>query len=961
MRTGQQNANNSISIDGISTVSAVWGGRSVITPTEDSIDNVRIVTNDYDAENGRFAGAQTFVTSKSGTNQFHGSAFIAIHRPGLNAYQHFTGVGKPLRDTARFNQYGGSIGGPILKNKLFAFFAYESTPNSSTTTSNGWYETPQFRAAANSASIASKFLNFAGSAPDGTIVTAGETCATAGLIEGTNCRTIPNQGLDIGSPLTNGLGKQDPTASATASSPGVGNGLDGVADIANYTTSEPTTSYYRQYNGRLDANVTAKDHLSFAIYWVPQGNTSFNGGARQYNLFNHNQINEALSVIYNHTFSPTFLNEARANASGWRWNEIASNPQAPVGLPQDQISALGTITVNQFGSALGSILNQWTYGYKDTATKILNRHTIKFGGDYTNLHYLNDPVGRPNYNFYNVWDFLNDAPYAESGVFNSVTGFPGGTRSDDRENLFGGFVQDDYKALPYLTLHAGLRYSYFGSLYTKQNNLPVAQFGAGSAAFTGLNIRVGGNLWNPQKANFGPQVGFNFSPPIFKGNMTIRGGYGLNFNQEEIAITSNAGNNPPTQNYNSFTFTNPTTPGANGGNISYGISSSPTSLAGFASNPHTITTYNAAGLPTGGSANVVIIGNGQGGLPTTYVQHFSLDTEYEFGKLLVASAGYEGSVSRHLINHETPNSSAVVAGVPLNPLIPNGGGDYWTNEGMANNNALLLEAKHPMSHHLSLDAQYMWAKSMDTDGSGPYYEDPYFPERAGLSYGRSDFNIGQSFKVFGLYQPVFFKGNQRFLEKIVGGWSLSGIFSYHTGFPWTPNYGLSNSFYCAGCGYTNLRPYYLGGGGNDHSNSAFENATNFAGIVNGVATPTSASTSYVNKYFSVPNYAAATTPGSAVGGPTAALPPLPGIARNSFNGPNYRDVDASLTKAFGIPDNRVTGEHGQLEIRVDTFNLFNITNLNPGSINTNITSTNFGQDTAALGSRTVSFQGRFSF
>ena len=104
---GQQNSNNGISIDGISTVSAVWGGASVITPNEDSIDNVRIVTNDYDAEDGRFAGAQTMVTSKSGTNQLHGSLFIAIHRPGLNAYQppvrtsDGTRIGAPQREIGR--------------------------------------------------------------------------------------------------------------------------------------------------------------------------------------------------------------------------------------------------------------------------------------------------------------------------------------------------------------------------------------------------------------------------------------------------------------------------------------------------------------------------------------------------------------------------------------------------------------------------------------------------------------------------------------------------------------------------------------------------------------------------------------------------------------------------------------------------------------------------------------------
>ena len=137
----------------------------------------------------------------------------------------------------------------------------------------------------------------------------------------------------------------------------------------------------------MDANVTSRDHLAYAMYWVPSGNTSYNGGSRAYNLFYHAQVNDAFSVIYNHTFSPSFLNEARANAAGWRWNEITSNPQAPVGLAQSQVAQIGNITIGQFGSSLGSILNQWTYSYKDVATKIIGPHSIKFGGEYTNLRF----------------------------------------------------------------------------------------------------------------------------------------------------------------------------------------------------------------------------------------------------------------------------------------------------------------------------------------------------------------------------------------------------------------------------------------------------------------------------------------------------------------------------------------------------------------------------------------------
>ncbi len=966
---GQQNSSNSISIDGISTVSAVWGGASVITPDLDSVQNMRVVTNDYDAEEGRFSGAQMEITSKSGTNQLHGSAFIQIHRPGLNAFQRGTPNTSPVKNEADFNQYGGSLGGPLLKDRLFAFFAFESSPDSSNVKGDAWYDTPAFDALAPANSIAAQYLSYPGAGvSSASLVTSAINCAAAGLVQGVNCNAIAGAGLNIGSPLTTPLGTQDPTEGGTPADPGVGSGLSNVADIAEYVVNNPTTTYYRDFNGRLDADVTKKDHLAFAIYWVPQGTTDYNGGNRPYQLFHHQQINDAFTVIYNHTFSPNFLNEARANASGWRWNEIASNPQSPVGFPTDTIDTIGSVTIGQFGPSLGSIYNQWTYSYNDVATKIVGEQTIKFGGEFTHLQYLDDPIGRPSYSFYNVWDFLNDAPQSESGNFDTATGYPGGVRQDYRENLFGFFVQDNYRVRPNLTIFAGLRYSYFGSLYDKQNNTSVALYGSGTSLLTGLHIREGGNLWTPQKLNFGPQIGFNWSPSMFNNKMVVRGGYGLNYNQEEIAISSNVGANPPAQGYYDFTYSNPTTPGS-GANILYALSSSPTSYLGFPANPNTITGYNSAGLPTAGNAYVATFGLPDNKLPTAYTEHYSLNVDYEIGRELVASLGYQGSVSHHQIVQENQNAAALAGGFGINPLIDNL--DLYGNEGPSNNNEFLAELKHPFVHHFNLDAQFFWAKSMD-EASTPYEEEDYTPDRPSLDYGRSDYNIGKSFKLYGLWQPVFFHKGNNWAEKIAGGWSLSGIFNLHTGFPWTPNYALPDSLYCSSCSYDNVRPQYLGGGGTSHSNHAFEYGTNFpnytavvaaqnqpTGTVNGA---TGIPIAYSNQYFNVPNFASAISyPGSGFPAVNDALPPPPGMARNSFTGPGYRDVDASLAKAFGLPNTRLLGDNANFEIRADFLNLFNLLNLNPGSVNSNINVANFGEDYTPLGSRTISFEGRFSF
>ena len=459
--------------------------------------DVKIVSNSYDAESGRFSGAQIQVTSKAGTNDIHGSLFFKADRPGLNAYQRYNGPnsvlpGTPaqrglLRDNSRFNQFGGSVGGPLWKNKVFAFFNYETLRNNTSVTSLGWYDTKEFDGLAPSGSIANTFLTFPGAGVSSQGGPLGATCATAGLQERVNCVTIPGHGLDIGSPLKTGLHTQDLTYKSSGT-PGVGSGLDGIADIAQYTTLNPTQVSQSQYNGRVDGDVTSKDRLTFTIYWVPATVTSYNGPVRAYNLYHHSAINDAFAVLWNHTFSPTLLNEARANAAGWRWNEIATNPQEPFGLPQDMISTIGNLnsstaatTFNFFGAPGPSVFNQWTYSYQDVATKVAGRHTIKFGGGVTRLYYLNEApyVARPQFTFFNVWDFLNDAPSAELGTFNPLTGTPTANRQDDREDLWGFFVQDDFKVKPNLTVNLGLRYSYFGPLSSKQNNLSVLQLAAG--------------------------------------------------------------------------------------------------------------------------------------------------------------------------------------------------------------------------------------------------------------------------------------------------------------------------------------------------------------------------------------------------------------------------------------------------------------------------------------------------
>jgi hypothetical protein len=940
---GGQYENNSYTIDGISTTSAVWGGTTIITPTEDSVDNVSVISNAYDAEYGRFSGAQVQVTSKGGSNQVHGSFFFTRHTPGLNAYQPFAGLGNtPSRDNNQFNQLGGSVGGPIWKNKVFGFFAIETIrEKNSYSQGNGWYDTPDFDALASPGSIAYKYLNYAGNRVLNKGISQTANCLSVGLTEGVNCVTIPGKGLNIGTPLTTGLGTQDLTWVST-SNPGIGGGLGTTADIANYITYSPTTQKKYQYNGRVDANVTSRDAVGFMIYWVPQTNSFYNGN-RGYDIFHHHQINEAYTAIWNHTFNPSFLNELRANVAGWHWNEITDNSQSPVGFPTDYIDNAGNgLNVQSFGPNVGSILKQWTYGAKDVATKIFNRHTLKFGGDYTGLYYLSNCVGCgvPNYNFFNIWDFLNDAPHNQGGAYDPHTGNPTTLRQDDREDIYGFFAQDDWKVKKNLTLNVGLRYNYFGPLWAKGNNFYRAIPGQGSAYMSGLTVVKGGNAWKSQKYDLGPQIGFSWSPTDTHDKLVIRGGYGLSYNQEEIAISANIMNNPGGWVWPTLSMSSPTA--ANPG-INYAISSDPHSFTGYPATQAAISSFGANGLPTTGQVSVTIFPNT---LPTMLTHHYSLDTQFDLGHQWMATLGYQGSLSKNTYFHSNPNARPAAEGYALNPSI--GGGDNWGVNGHGNYNAMLSELKHQFSHEFMADMQFTWSKSMDTS-SAPYSEQNY-PYDPNLSYGPSDYNVSKAFKLYGMWQPVFFKSySKSWIGKLGDGWSLSGIWNVHSGFPWSPYFPVQGgSLYCGTCGYGQIYPgAYLGNAGRSTSNSAYKYGTNF---------PLAATEGNAMAYFTAPTYTAYT--GTAYG---SVLPQAPGVRRNSWTGPGYKDVDMTIAKAFGLPNAPVLGENAKIEFRADIYNLFNNMNLNPTSISSNVESSNFGVATSALGARVITMTARFSF
>ncbi len=811
-----------------------------------------------------------------------------------------------------------------------------------------------------------------------------------GLTEGVNCHFIAGQGLNLGQPLfafpcstaSNPVTRDCAFISNT--NPGTGGNGDKNNQAANLTntpdiafisgTVEPNLSSHKQYNGRVDFNATSKDLIAFSMYYVPNSSTGINGnGDRLMNLFNSTYTNRAATAIWDHTFGSTLVNEARVNAAGWINKDLASNPNAPWGLPQIGFNGTGSIGITGYGIGSFNGFDQWTYAAKDVLTKVHGAHTMKMGGEFTRLLSVDAPfwADRPSYTFNNIWDFLNDAPIAESAQFDPKTGVPSALRKDLRNNLVGLFFQDNWKVKSNLTVTAGLRWEYFGPISEKNGKLATVVFGSGANMFTNMSVRTGGSQYTAQKTNFGPQLGFAWSPRRLVGQhefgsrLVLRGGFGVAFNGISQSNSLDVRFNPPfVDNGQSFS----------GNQILY-ANSFPTNVHdpnGYASNPNGILTFGSNNLPlascltpasgpsTSGCLSLTAL---PANWPTTYTFHYTLGGEYELGHKWVGSIGYQGSTTRHLTEHYNLYDVGAALGRAFNPLV--NGVTYYADDGSARFNALLLELKHAFSNSFSLDTQYRLSHTMDSGSNA--YAGGFYQYNLATGFATSDYDVHHAFKMYGIYSPTIFKGSHSWMEKVAGGWSISGILNAHTGFPWSPNYGLGeisggfdpvfnfgqNSGGSSGnAGSGSILPAaYLGGFKANYRSNA-----STTGGASAFFTPPSVSGGVLFPCL-FPNPPASICPAGQVSlGP---LPTAPGIARNSFRGPGYFDVDATLSKAFGIPKLPVLGENARLEFRMNFYNLFN--KLNLASIQTDVMNSHFGEAQNGLGSRTIEMQARFSF
>lgn len=965
---GQRLSSNNFQVDGVSVNSFNWGGAALVTPNQESVKEVRVISSSYSAEDGRNSGAQVRVVSQNGTNDFHGSLFLKYNSPKLNAFNRYGGPGAaPVRVNDYIRQFGGSFGGPLYlprfgeggpttiggPNKSFFFLSYEGLRNSSNGVGRSYVETAEFRQLVlqqRPGSVTAQVLSAAGITPR-TLGVIAPSCAIYNN-DATRCRVVGN-GLDIGS-LTGARGQY-----VSINNQPTGGGLDGIPDIQEIQFALPSRNRGNQYNARFDFTPTSNDSITFSTYLTKQDNLGSDSPAQGRPIADlpFKPFNSSATILYSRVISATVLNEARLNGTRFSSDQAADAAAASVnfGIPRVEVEGLPIGGRIRFGSpqseSTPGVLAQNIFEFSDTLSKVFGNHATKFGGVYRHEQDNSDLSGgsRPVYSFFGLFNLANDAPIFEGINADPRTGLPADAQRYFRTKYYAAFVQDDWKARPNLTLNIGLRYEYYSPVEEKEGRLSNLFFG--SQGLANSQVRVVDQLSDPDRNNFAPRVGFAYSP-AFKGvggllaenRAVIRGGFGVAYNRIPVAPLNNArGNTPFFARYGICCGTSAqdfSTPFANG-QILYAVGSG-NSVTSYPRNPALGLGINpTTGAPNSGS--VEIYGAPQD-LPNPYVYTYSLEVQQELPAKLTATIGYQGSAGHKLIRLVNQNF--------IYPNNPSFFAVYFTTPDVNSNyNALNANLVRRFSDGLLLQANYRFSKSIDQlsyEGPG-FVTNQTYPQDNRTERGPSDFDVKHYFNLSSVYELPFFRQRKDLIGSILGGFEISSIVTYRTGFPFTPVVDASTST-PGGVNLSPVRPQgYRGPMELDTSNNAFITGSNFPG---GGA-----------PFFTVFEQANNTVA-------------PPGIGRNSFRGPKYFNVDMSLVKQTRLG---FINDVANLEFRANFFNIFNKLNLAPFAFGSNavtigrfdprgpneagvlFTNPNFGKATAGLSGRVVELQARFRF
>ena len=938
---GQRISANNFQIDGVSVNSLGFGGAAVVTPNEESVKEVRVISNSYSAEDGRNSGAQIKVVTRNGTNDFHGSGFFKYQDPSLNAFNKYGRLfdRTPVRVNNRFRQFGGSIGGPVVRNNLFFFFSYEGIRSNNSDVDGVFVETPEYRAlvkSLRSGGKTAKVFSTAGIEPRIVKVLPGD-CSPFGN-DPNRCRVVSG-GMDLGSPtgsLNNYVSLGNPT----------GGGFDGIPDIQKAVINSPNLVRGNQYNSRVDYT-RGNDQFAVSTYFTNRNDVQSDraGASRPIADLTFQPLNSAASVIWIRTLSSTLLNEARFNFTRFSFDQVESSSGTNFGIPRIEVEGLPFDRI-RFGAPRAEttpgIFAQNTYDLRDTLSKQWANHAWKFGVEVRREQDINNLVGgaRPLYSFVGLFNLANDTPIFESINASPQTGGPADAQRYFRTTDFALFAQDDWKFRPNLTFQVGLRYEYFSPLTERRGQLTNLSFGV--IGLVDSFVTKVDQLTQPDKNNFAPRLGFAYSPTRFRDKFVVRGGLGLHYNRIPGVLFTNTRGNPP--NFARFNICCGTALSDFGApfacTISYDLGSS--------SSPFSYPVNPALGggidPVTGGVKGVVLdfgtkkcnlanipveIWGAAPNLRTGYVYTYSLEAEYSLPYHLVVTLGYQGSAGHKLIRLANQNflfkpNPAFFATFFVQPDVN------------SSFNALNLRVTRRFAQGFEVIANYRYGKSIDTlSNEGPGAEtNQTDPAHLATERGPSDYDAKHSVIISGLWDLPILRHRTDAWGKALGGWQINGILSAHTGFSWTPKTCRQRSVPITGADtICPTRPVaFLGGGLEPTNDNLIPPRTMFPG--GGTL------------YFDISQR-----------GP-------PGIGRNSFRGPRYVALDLSMVKRFGLPKIPGIAEGAGIEFRANFYNILNTLNLAPlrlFSPGTFVEDLNFGRADGGLAGRIIEFQAKFSF
>jgi Carboxypeptidase regulatory-like domain len=761
---GAYEVSNNFILDGIDDNDRTTGQPSV-RPSVDGIQEFRVLTGTYEAEYGRQSGGQVLITTKSGNNEFHGTAFEFFRNNNLDS-RNFFSPGDLLPFTR--NQYGGSLGGPILKNKTFFFVTYEG--------------------------LGSKQVNVV----EGTVPTAAER-------QGIFPSTINNPAGGVFPNNQIPLSQLSSTSLALLQYYPLPN-LNAPAGGLNFVNSDPTTSSFNQFSTRLDQVISARNNL-FGTYqyydsydWAPSTVPGF--GTSQPQRFQH------ASITDDHIFSAAIVNELRAG-----YNRLAGlklqqdyalgDQVAALGLPQGTTYGLEPTTKLNGGipgisitgvgglTGIGQAGNpQWradnTWNYVESLTWTHGKHTMKFGTDYQSFskhsYFETDARGAFTFNGQYTGNAFADFLLGDMRTSTRGTGDPNQhpyTKAD------GMYAQDEWKVLPSLTINIGLRYELFAPQKERTNK--ISQFdlqtgllndGQGNAwsvnPTTGLLVDVGKSdlgdtLYKFPLTNFAPRFGFAYRAT--NDNKTvIRGGYGIFYDQNVV------GNGV-------FQF--------------YGLGTPYLQIQTFTNTPTAQGATWADPFPAGTSVGSYTTGAINPNFPTAYVQQWTFGVQRELISNLLLEVSYQGSKGTHLpltynINTPVPGPGAIQARRPY----PDWGTVTWVDDVSASSyNSLTTRLERRYAGGLTFNTSFVYSKSLDY-GSPPSTSAQgdagvQNPLDIAAEWGRSDFDQKFRYIASVVYDLPFGRGRRwmssapRTLDLIAGGWESTAILTLQDGRPFT--------------------------------------------------------------------------------------------------------------------------------------------------------------------------------